>query len=143
MKDKQMIWDIKKFEDIIFTIKKRWKRTENNSYQATLWDDKGYCLLSIIYGEIALYGAQHGLGKYDDDDKPEDDMGYEIEDNIGDDINMKQNDNYYVISKKDLMAKIKDSAKYEYRWEEFEDIDDNSCQIKGIKIHKIKRKVGK
>ena len=69
------------------------------------------------------------------------DMGYEIMDAIGDNFDIINE--CYVVSKEELMDKIKHSAKYEYRWEEFEDIDDNGCQIKGTKIHKIERKVGK
>ncbi len=135
MKDKQMIWDIKKFEDIIFTKNEHW-----DGYQATLYDNNK-CLLSIIYGEVALIGAQHGKGKYPEDAEGND-MGYEIMDSIGDSYERGFNE-CYVVSKEELMDKIKHSAKYEYRWEEFEDIDDNGCQIKGTKIHKIERKVGK
>ena len=131
MKDKQMIWDIKKFEDIIFT-----KSDNSDSYQASLFDNN--CrLLSIIYGEIALTGAQHGKGKYPDDAEGND-MGYEIMDSIGDNYEMGFYE-CYVVSKEELMDRIKHSAKYEYRWKDFEDIDDNGCQIKGTKIHKIKR----
>ena len=134
MKDKQMIWDIKKFEDIIFT-----KSEYNDTYQASLFDNNGR-LLSIMYGEAALIGAQHGKGKYPNDAEGND-MGYEIMDSTGDNFDMVNE--CYVISKEELMDKIKHSAKYEYRWEEFESVEDNGCQIRGKKIHKIKRKVGK
>ena len=86
----QKIYEIKKFEDIIFK-----KRELSNTYYACLEDENGDVLVSIVYGENALSGAQHGLG-------------------FGNEKNDCGCDNCYVISKEDLMKKILDSAKYIY-----------------------------
>ena len=105
----QKIYEIKKFEDIIFK-----KREHSNRYHACLDDENGDVLLSIVYGENALSGAQHGLGF----DNEKDDFNFEIYDMIVDNFDMEYNggDNCYVISKEDLMKKILDSAKYTYEY---------------------------
>ena len=131
--DKQMIWEVKKFEDIIFN-----KREGSETYHAELFDDGGR-LLSIIYGEYALFGANHGM-RYGGSNRPiEEDNGYEIMDNIGDDIDCEYDggDNVYVVSKEVLMEKIMDAAKYEYRWEDYQEDEFH----KGIKIYKVEREV--
>ena len=105
----QKIYEIKKFEDIIFK-----KREHNNTYHACLDDENGDMLLSIVYGENALSGAQHNLGYSNE----EDNFNYEIYDMIADNFDMVYDgcDNCYVISKEDLMKKILDSAKYTYEY---------------------------
>ena len=132
---KQMIWEVKKFEDIIFN-----KREGSETYHAELYDDNRR-LLSIIYGEHALYGANHGLRRIGASMSPEieEDKGYEIMDNIGDNIDLEYDggDNVYVVSKEELMEKVLDAAKYEYRWEDYQEDEFH----KGTKIYKVEREV--
>ena len=114
----QKIYDIKKFEDIIFK-----KREHNNTWHACLDDENGDMLLSIIYGENALSGAQHGLSRIAckmSDYELKDDMNYEIMDYIvnNSDTEYDGGDNCYVVTKKELMEKILDSAKYVYEYNE-------------------------
>ena len=112
----QKIYEIKKFEDIIFK-----KREHSNTYHACLDDENDKTLLSIIYGENAWSGAQHGLSRIAckmSDYELKDDMNYEIMDYIVNNFEMDYDggDNCYVISKEDLMKKILDSAKYRYEF---------------------------
>ena len=105
----QKIYEIKKFEDIIFK-----KRNHSNTYHACLDDENDKTLLSIVYGENALSGAQHNLGYSNE----ENNFNYEIYDMIVDNFDTEYDgcDNCYVISKDDLMKKILDSAKYTYEY---------------------------
>lgn len=131
--NKQMIWEIKKFEDIIFD-----KREGSETYHAELYDEGGR-LLSIIYGEHALFGANHGMRNGGSSRPIEEDNGYEIMDNIGDDIDLEYDggDNVYVVSKEVLMDKIMDAAKFEYRWEDYQEDEFH----KGTRIYKVEREV--
>ena len=74
-------------------------------------------MLSIIYGSHALGGANHGLRDGYQLDLPiEEDMGYEIMDLTNDDPSLQYDgcDNVYVVSKDELMKKIKLNAEYKF-----------------------------
>lgn len=139
----QKIYEIKKFEDIIFK-----KREHGNTYRACLVDENDNTLLSIIYGENAMFGAQHGLSRItceESDYELKNDMNYEIMDFIVNNFDMEYDggDNCYVITKKELMEKILDSAKYIYEYNEnVETYHKEFVQTKVITktITKIKRK---
>ena len=133
---KQMIWDIKEFDDIIFNEKE-----DGEVWWAELYDNDRR-LLSIIYGSYALSGANHGFrDKYRLDLPIEEDMGYEIMDNTGDDPCLQYDgcDNVYVVSKDELMDKIKLNAEYKFVYEDFEEINDDEY-ITGYKHRKVRRK---
>lgn len=126
----QCIDEINKFEDIKF-----YKRSGSKTWHCVLADKDDRNLLSIIYGQRALCGANHGLDednyKFDDYD-PKDDMGYEVLDYTGrDDMDYPDPK---ILSKKELMDDIKESKEYYFRYEKC-----SKCNSYGYIQHKVKR----
>ena len=108
----QYISEINSFDDIKFT-----KRGSRDMYHANIYNSNGDRLLSIIYGEDAMRGANHGKNSFYNrcDFLPiEQDMGYEIMDNIGDIVwECDGVHNVYVVSKKELLERIYIAKKME------------------------------
>ncbi len=123
----QSLKDIKRFEDIKFTK----GVTVENMYYASIVDDRRE-IFSIIFGESALYGANHGMRKGSRVPK-EKDNGYELLDKLGD--NMADYSFPYVVSKKQLMKRIKTAQKYTFDWKDCEE-----CNAMGYILHKKERK---
>ena len=127
--NKQDIKDINKFEDIVFT-----KRDDVNTWHAIIYDkEQNRRVLSIIYGEHALTGAEHGYGI--DLNKNGGGHGYEIMDMVGDEyIPDSFGPECYVVSKRDLMRKITIARKYI-----FKHTTCCKCDGAGYEIERVKR----
>ena len=123
----QDIKNINKFEDIKFV-----KRESSKTYHGQIYDGDRR-ILSIIYGEHALYGANHGDRKYGNDVPFEEDQGYEIMDSIGDFF--QEYADPYVVSKKELMERIELAKKYKFIHEEC-----CECEGQGYVIKRINKK---
>ena len=123
----QSLKDIKRFEDIKFTK----GVTVKNMYYASIVDDRKE-IFSIIFGESALYGANHGM-REDSRVPREKDNGYELLDKLND--NMSDYSFPYVVSKKQLMKRIKTAQKYTFDWKDCEE-----CNTMGYILHKKERK---
>ncbi len=123
----QSLKNIKKFEDIKFTQ----GVSNKKMYYASIIDNRKE-IFSIIFGESALYGANHGMREGSNTPK-EKDNGYELLDKLND--SMSDYSFPYVVSRKQLMRRIKTAQKYIFDWEACEE-----CNTMGYILHKKERK---